>query len=33
MGVLLLAAGLVAAWMLRDRLPELSLWLLADSSC
>jgi hypothetical protein len=30
LGVLLLAASLGAAWSLRDRLPELSLWLLAD---
>jgi hypothetical protein len=31
-GVLLLVGGLVAAWMLRDQLPELSLWLVADAA-
>jgi hypothetical protein len=29
-GVLLFVGGLGAAWALRDRLPELSLWLVAD---
>ncbi len=31
LGMVLLAASGIAAWMLRDRLPELSLWLLADA--
>ena len=31
LAVLLTAASLVSAWILRHRLPELSLWLLADS--
>jgi hypothetical protein len=31
-GALLLVAGLAAAWLLRDRLPEVGLWLLADSA-
>lgn len=32
LGAVLLAISLAAAWVLRDRLPELSLWLLADGA-